>query len=86
MNPSPSASENLPSHDFNALFPAAFAQSMSPSTAASMVFRGLNRYGVVPSPYPSHVQPTEWFTTVTPSEIIHSTASLRSPFVHGLAM
>ena len=86
MNPSLSASEYSPSQASPCSFPAEFTQVMPLATAWSIVRRGLFSRGDVPSPGPSKVQDNDWLMTSTPSAIIHSTVSRRSPSVYGLAM
>src|SRR5688572_20567778 len=48
-----------PLHVANASFPAAFVHTAPPLTAASTAPSGEFENGVVPSPGPDHVQPTE---------------------------
>ena len=56
------------------------------ATARSTLRSALFSRGDVPSPGPSKVHDNDWLMTSTPSEIIQSTASCRSPGVFGLAI
>ena len=62
--------------------PAELIHTMPSFTARVSVLSGLAVLVDVPSPGPSNVHPSDMLMTETPSEIIQSTMSARSPFDH----